>query len=67
MGYSLGNTASQLAKLFHCSLRTIYNVCKRENIRLKERYTTISDAELKTKIEELHVQFPNSGAVVIHT
>ena len=57
-------TAPQMASHFKCSLRTIHNRLNSLNIRLRECYSQMTDADLDVVIVDLHQTYPNAGYVV---
>lgn len=52
-----GYTAPKMAKHFGCSTSLIYQICYQENIKLRERYSNISDNDLCQKISQFHNRF----------
>ncbi|XP_026114742.1 uncharacterized protein LOC113093121 [Carassius auratus] len=61
-----GFTAQELANLFGASERTIRRRMKPHHLRVSDLYSTISDAELDSTIEEIQRMYPNSGYRIIH-
>ncbi|PIK58298.1 hypothetical protein BSL78_04804 [Apostichopus japonicus] len=51
-----------MAKLFRCSTSTINKLCLENNLKMRDRYSNISEEELRTWVSRLHNQHPNSGA-----
>ncbi|KAK7155993.1 hypothetical protein R3I94_006153 [Phoxinus phoxinus] len=61
-----GFTAQEIANLFGASERTIRRRMKQYHMRVSDLYSTISDAELDSTIEEIQRMYPNSGYRIIH-
>ena len=59
-----GFTACRIAAMMGCSRSLIYNKLYRAGIKMRDRYSTDTDVELKGKIEAIHEEFPHSGSVV---
>ncbi|XP_071488102.1 uncharacterized protein [Diadema antillarum] len=57
-----GYTARRMALLFHCSTSLVYKRLYEEGIKMRDKFSTITDEELKAVIADLQKFFPNSGA-----
>lgn len=53
-----------MSKLLGCSVAVIYRQFYKEGIKLRDKYTRISEDELHAKIADLSRRFPNSGSEV---
>lgn len=66
MLYDLNLTATQMAEKFGCSVPLIYKRLHETGLKLRDRYSNISDTELDSKVSLLQTKFPNAGSVVSH-
>lgn len=62
--YDLKFTAPQMAEKFGCSEPLIYKRLQEAGLKLRDRYSNISDADLDAKVSGLQSKFPNAGSVV---
>lgn len=65
MLYDMNYTAPQMATHFGCSAQLIYKRLYEVGLKLRERYTTVTNTELDEKVQALQTRFPNAGSVHI--
>lgn len=53
-----------MAEKFGCSIPLIYKRLQEAGLKLRDRYSNISDADLDSKVSGLQSKFPNAGSVV---
>ncbi|XP_073718079.1 uncharacterized protein [Misgurnus anguillicaudatus] len=61
-----GFTVQEIADLFEVSNKTIRRRMEQHHMRVFDLYSTISDAELDSTIEDIQRLYPNSGYRIIH-
>lgn len=64
--YDLNFTAPQMAEKFGCSIPLIYKRLQEAGLKLRDRYSNISDADLDSKVSGLQSKFPNAGSVMMN-
>lgn len=52
-----------MAEKFGCSIPLIYKRLQEAGLKLRDRYSNISDADLDSKVSGLQSKFPNAGSV----
>lgn len=62
--YDAGLTAPSIAKLFECSVASVYSCIYRLGLGMRNRYAAISDADLQNIVSGLWNSFKNSGTEV---
>ena len=64
--FSQGFTAKAMAKYFGCSASYVHRYTRLHNmgLRMRERYSNVSDPDLNQHVAELQNQFPNCGTEV---
>lgn len=63
--YREGCTATEMARHFGCSNKTIYKQLYQKGMPLRARYCQITDDELESKIRQIHGDHPNAGHTVL--
>eukprot|EP00057_Strongylocentrotus_purpuratus_P008238 XP_011662712.1 PREDICTED: uncharacterized protein LOC105437615 [Strongylocentrotus purpuratus] len=57
-----GYTVKRMATHFNCSSSLVYKRLHANGLKVRDKYLTMSDEELKTIIADLHEKFPNTGS-----
>lgn len=56
-----GLSAVQMAKHFACSSSLVYKKLKQQNINIRSKYSTMTDAQLDDHIRDIRVNNVNAG------
>jgi len=59
-----GFTAPAMAESLGCSASYIYDRLYSMGLKMRERYTDVTNQELSQQVSDLQTQFPNCGAEV---
>ncbi len=59
-----GFTAKDIAKHYGCSASTVYKHLYSQQLKMKERYSDVSEETLLSEVAKIQSEFPNAGYVV---
>ena len=62
--FNQGLTAAAMAESLGCSVSYIYGRLYNMGLKMRDRYSNVTDADLNQHVSELHTQFPNCGVEV---
>lgn len=62
--YEKGYSAKRMAQHFKCSVAAVYKLLYQHGMKMRQRYTNMSEEDLTAIITNLSKQHPNSGTEV---